>query len=162
VRPQDAEAQAGGSGSAHRRRPRGVGIDLRLPVEGDTGQARLQVGVGDLVQLLTDGANGADRGEALFGLIAVQVQVLLHQGLQQGVRVGAEGAVLLQDLSQGFALVEHPGVHGADEGIAADEVHLQGQDAQQQVAIRRGTGCRHGAASSRGWQDCQSNAMAAR
>jgi hypothetical protein len=38
-------------------------------------------------------------------------------------------------------------VHGSDQGIAADEVHLQGQDTEQEVAIgsrRRGRSVEHG------------------
>jgi hypothetical protein len=31
----------------------------------------------------------------------------------------------------------NPGVHGRDQGVAADEVHLQSQDAEQQVAVSR-------------------------
>jgi hypothetical protein len=73
--------------------------------------------------------------------------------LHQGLLLGGQVAVPDEDLSQGLVLVQDPGVHGPDEGIAADEVHLQGQDAEQQVAVggrgtRRGFG--HGGASSFG------------
>jgi hypothetical protein len=43
--------------------------------------------------------------------------------------------VIEQDLSQILVLVEYPRLHGRDEGVAADELHLQGQDAEQQVAV---------------------------
>jgi len=33
-------------------------------------------------------------------------------------------ALLKQDQPERFGLVQHPGVHGGDEGVAADEVHL--------------------------------------
>ena len=40
-----------------------------------------------------------------------------------------------QDLAQRPGLVQHPGVHGGDQGVAGDEVHLQRQDAEEQVAV---------------------------
>ena len=42
---------------------------------------------------------------------------------------------LPQDPAQGPVLVQDPGVHGADQGIARDEIHLQRQDAEQQVEV---------------------------
>lgn len=78
---------------------------------------------------------------ALLHVVAVLLEVLLDEGFQQGVAILGEGALLDQELAQGFGLVQDPGVHGGDQGVAADEVHLQGQDAEKQVAIR---GCAHG------------------
>src|SRR5262249_38696026 len=40
-----------------------------------------------------------------------------------------------QDLSQRFGLLQHPGVHGRDEAVAADEIHLQGQDTEEEIPI---------------------------
>jgi hypothetical protein len=34
-------------------------------------------------------------------------------------------------------LVQYPGVHGLDERVAACEIHLQGEDAEQQIAVGR-------------------------
>jgi hypothetical protein len=61
--------------------------------------------------------------------------VLLHQRLQQFAAVGAEDALLHEDLSQRLGLVEHPSIHRLDESITADEVHLQSQNSEQQVAV---------------------------
>ena len=46
--------------------------------------------------------------------------------------------MLDQDLAERLGLVQHPGVHGRDEGVAADEVHLQSQDAEEEVAVAAG------------------------
>ena len=35
----------------------------------------------------------------------------------------------------GLGLIQNPGVHGLDQRIPADEIHLHGQDAEQEVAI---------------------------
>jgi hypothetical protein len=40
-----------------------------------------------------------------------------------------------QDFSEWLLFVEHPSVHGGDERVAVDEVHLQGENAEQQIAI---------------------------
>jgi hypothetical protein len=55
---------------------------------------------------------------------------------------GIEDLLRDEDFSKGAFLVEHPGVQGGDEGVAVEEVHLQGQDTEKQVAI--GVGDRHG------------------
>ncbi len=53
--------------------------------------------------------------------------------------------MLLQHLPERAGLVEHPGIHGGDQGVARNEVHLQRQDAEEQVAVGRVVG--HGASS---------------
>jgi hypothetical protein len=63
-------------------------------------------------------------------------QVPLHPGFRPGAVAGVECPLLDGDLAQGLDLVEHPGIHGGDEGVAADEVRLQGQDAEVQVPVR--------------------------
>jgi hypothetical protein len=69
------------------------------------------------------------------------VDVPLHHGLHQSPLLWSKAALFDENLSQWLVLVQNPGVHGPQEVVAADEVHLQGQDAEQQVAIGgRGTG----------------------
>jgi hypothetical protein len=36
-----------------------------------------------------------------------------------------------EDLGQGLGLLQDPGIHRGDQGIAADEVQLQRQDAEE-------------------------------
>jgi parallel beta-helix repeat protein len=100
----------------------------------------LHVGVGEGLQLLAQRADGADRRQALPRVVAVHLQVALDEGLEQGAVVGPQRGLLHEDLAEGFGLVEDPGVQGGDEGVARDEVHLQRQDAEEQVAIGRRLG----------------------
>src|SRR5262249_52864323 len=55
---------------------------------------------------------------------------------EQFAVVQAEGALLYKDQPEWLGLVEHPGVHGRDQGVAADKVHLQGENAKQQIPVR--------------------------
>jgi hypothetical protein len=89
----------------------------------------------------------------VLGVAAVVLDVPVDDRLHQGVFLRGQAALFDQDLPQGLVLGEHPGAHRRQEGVAGDEVHLQGQDAEQQVAVggrgtRRGFG--HGRASSLG------------
>jgi hypothetical protein len=58
-----------------------------------------------------------------------------HQGSQQCLGIFRECALRDEDLAEGLGLVQHPGVHGSDQGVPADKVHLKSQDAEQQVAV---------------------------
>ena len=126
VRPQDAETQAAGGRLAHRRRRVGpVRVLISLARRGDVNQARLHVGVGDALQVILGGAQRTDRGQALLRIVTVLLEVFLDQRLQQGVVRRRRGRLVAQYLAERLALLEHPGIHGRDQGIAADEVHLQ-------------------------------------
>ncbi len=84
----------------------------------------VQFVVGDLLHLLARRAERTDSGQALLGVAAVQFQMLLHQRFQQSVRIGTQRVLGQQNLSERGGLLQHPGVHGRNEGTAADEVHL--------------------------------------
>jgi hypothetical protein len=120
---------------------RGGGRDDRA----DVGEAGVEFGVGQPVQLGTHRVGGAPGGQgrqAALGVAAVLAQVLLDQGVQHGPLVLRQGGLALEDVAQGLAFVQDPGVHAGDELVAADEVQLQRQDAEQQVAVGRGAlGC---------------------
>src|SRR5205085_12201320 len=53
--------------------------------------------------------------------------------------------LLAEDLAERPPLVEDPGAHGPDEGLAADEARLQRQEPEEQVAVR---GVGHGLTSA--------------
>jgi len=61
--------------------------------------------------------------------------VFLDERLQQGVPIAAQGLLLDEDAAEALGLVQDPGIHGFDEGIAADEVQLKGQDAGEIVSL---------------------------
>ena len=97
-------------------------------------EAVLNVGVGDPGQVLADRADRAERGQALFGVVAVKPDVLLDQRLQELPAARREGAALEEDLAQPARPVGDPGVEGAQQGVAVDEVVLERQQAEQEVA----------------------------
>jgi hypothetical protein len=73
--------------------------------------------------------------QALPGIPLVGVEVLLHQDFQNLTPPGGQLALLDQHLAERPGLVQHPGVHGGDQGGAVDEVHLEGHDAEEQIAV---------------------------
>src|SRR6266852_1956742 len=62
-------------------------------------------------------------------------EVHADQHVEGRALVRPEGLLFDEDLADRLGLVEHPGIHGGNEGVAADEVHLKGQDAEQQIAV---------------------------
>ncbi len=136
--PQDAEPPGLRAGGAHGIGPRGVRVGAGL---GEASQADVQLGVGDGLEVVLDPADRAQRREAPLGVVAVLGQVLAHQRIEQAAVLLAQGPLLDEDLSQGPGLVQDPGVHGGDQRVARDEVHLERDDPEQQVAI--GSGRRH-------------------
>ena len=95
VEPQDAEPHAGGRGGAGRAGTlaRGV-LDRMLVRPGGAGEVGLQLGVGDLLQILAGRTERAECGQALSGVAAVPLEVLADQGLEEGVGLGVDGAAL--------------------------------------------------------------------
>jgi hypothetical protein len=67
--------------------------------------------------------------------VAVGGQVLLDQRVEH-LAAGGEVAVGAEDVAQGAVLFQDPGMQGLDEGVAVDEVELEGEDAEEQVAVR--------------------------
>ena len=59
----------------------------------------------------------------------------VNHRLQQGPDHGVEGASLDEDLAEGPVLLQGPGVHRGDQGVSRDEVHLEREDAEQEVAV---------------------------
>ena len=112
----------------------------RSSVLADAGETGLQLGVGDPFQIVADRAERAERGQALFEIAAVHLEVLAGQGLEQGVGLGVDGAALEQDPPQVPGFVGDPGGEGGHQRVAIDEVILQGEQAEQQVVVRAGPG----------------------
>jgi hypothetical protein len=112
----------------------GAGVGVR-PGGRNVGQAGLHVGVGDLAQILPDRPEGADRRQTFLDVVAVQFQVPPDHDVQEVPVLGPEPLVLDQDLPEWGGLLQDPGIQGGDELVAADEVHLQGQDAEEQVTV---------------------------
>ena len=87
----------------------------------------------------------ADRAEGLQapgGVAAVGADVLVDEGFEQVTTRLREIPALDEQGSQRRLLADDPGVHRLEQGVAGDEIHLLGQDAQQQVTVGVDTGHR--------------------
>jgi hypothetical protein len=82
-----------------------------------------------------DPAGGAEGGEAGERVIVVDPDVLVDQGLEHRPAGGGEGVTLDQGLADRPGLLQDPGVHRRDQGVSRDEVHLERQDAEEEVAV---------------------------
>ena len=74
-------------------------------------------------------------GQALRGAAAVLLQMAGDQGLDGGTVVGVEVAAADQVLGQRPLLVERPGLKGGDELPLVDQAVLEGEQAEEQVAV---------------------------
>ena len=91
--------------------------------------------VADGGERLAGGPAGGDGGEALLGVAAVLLQVQPDHGLDAGALVGVEVAAGGEVLGQGPGLVAGPGLEGGDELALVDQAVLQGEQAEEQVAV---------------------------
>jgi hypothetical protein len=96
----------------------------------------LHVEIVDIVQLVLDGIHRFDGGQTLSRLALMLPNVLSNQRLQQLSALGLEGLQSHQVVGEGHPLVVDPSLHARDQLVAGDEVHLQGQDAKQEVSVR--------------------------
>jgi hypothetical protein len=76
--------------------------------------------------------------QTTLGVVSVHLQVALDDRLQKVSVLGPQCVLLQENLAQGLGLVEHPRMHRCNQGVSTDEVHLQGQDTEEQVAVRVG------------------------
>jgi hypothetical protein len=98
------------------------------------GKAGLHIRVVESVQILAHVGLDAQRHQTGLGR-TVLGDVLGHQALHQRRPPLAQDAALAQQLAERRVLAEHPGVHGVEELFARDEVHLQRQQPEDQVAV---------------------------
>ena len=143
VRPQDAKTRAG------RRRVRPpncarVAEGSASFARGHMGQAGVHVLVGQAFEVLAHGAGRAHGVEAPLRVVAVLLEVLEHEGVEQGAAFGVQGALVLEDLRQGRGLIEQPGLHPGQERVLAHEGVLVGEDAEKKIAVGLSSG--HGGA----------------
>ena len=97
--------------------------------------AGLEVGVGELAEVVGHRADRAEGLQAPGGVAAVGADVLVDEGFEQVPARLRQVAPLDEQGPQRRLLADDPGVHRLEEGVAGDEIHLLGQDAQQQVAV---------------------------
>jgi hypothetical protein len=71
-----------------------------------------------------------------FRRIAVMaLNVQLNQGIEGGPLVRSQRALFHEYLAERFAFIENPGVHRGDQRFARDEIHLERENAEEQVAV---------------------------
>ena len=134
VRTEDAEARSGGSRGADGKIPRLLAGRFAAD-GGDSVERRLHAGIGHRAELARGVAERADRGQALLRVVIVLANMGVDQRREQVAIRPRERILGNEYLAQRFGLLQHPGVHGRDQGVAADEVHLQGENAEEQIAI---------------------------
>jgi len=136
VRPQDAKARARGGGRSHERlRRERIG---RRAIGRQASQARLHIAIGNALEFSDPRAFGTDSVQALLRVAAVLLEVRFDECFEELPVFGAQGIVLVKNLRQRPGLGEHPGVHGSNELVARDEVHLQRQNAKEKVMVGHG------------------------
>src|SRR5262249_15051819 len=87
----------------------------------------------------------AECGQALIGIIAVQRDVLRDQPSQKQVAARRQGAAVEENLVQRLRPVVDPALEGVEEGVAVDEVVLEGQQSEEGVTV--GVAVAHGTVS---------------
>jgi hypothetical protein len=85
-------------------------------------------------QALAGRAVQVEGREALLGVAAVEVEVRVDQGVEQGTVLGAQCALVGEPLGQRPALRARPGAKGGDQLIAGDQAVLKGKQSEEQVA----------------------------
>ena len=84
-----------------------------------------------------DRARGRDGREALLDVIAMPFQMLGGEPFQECPIVGVDGSLDQEDLGDRSALVSRPGVEGGHEYRLVDHAVLQGEQAEEEVAVGR-------------------------
>src|SRR5262249_14781076 len=90
------------------------------------------------------------RRQALLRVVMVQPEMGGNQRGEESVVLGGQGAALDQDFAQRFRLIQHPRAHCFDQRVAADEVVLDGHDAEEQIQIGSARGHGEGSAEEGG------------
>src|SRR5262249_26891850 len=112
---------------------RGLGSDRRA--RGQAGQGRLDLAIAQPLELLLQRRLDRQRRQALPGIVLVRLEVFLDQGMEELKSFGAQIALAGEDLAERLGLVEHPGLHRGHQALLADELHLEGEHAEKQIAV---------------------------
>jgi hypothetical protein len=100
----------------------------------EAGQGAAEVGVAHPGQAFARRAPGGKGGQALLG-VAVLLEVQTDHGLDARPLVGVEVAAGGEVLGQGPGLVAGPSLEGGDEVALVDQADLEGDQAEEQVAV---------------------------
>ena len=103
--------------------------------EDEAHESRVDLGVGDGGEAPSDRRRDRDGGEALLRVAVVLLEVLGGQRLDQAALLGVERAEGLEVVGQGAGLVAGSVVEGGHELGLVDQPDLEGQQAEEEVAV---------------------------
>ena len=106
----------------------------------EQGQTGPQIAVGDPLEGLARRNRRRDRGQALAGVAGVLLEMQADHGLDDRPLVGLEIAVRGQVIGQRAVLLKRPCLEGGDELGLVDHPVLEGDQAEQQIAVGVGHG----------------------
>ena len=88
-----------------------------------------------VVEVLHYAPRQSNRRETLLGIALVKFEVSLDEGIEQGPRIKLEHTLLNKNLAERLFLIQDPRMNRPDQLVSADEVHLQREAAEQEIAI---------------------------
>ena len=144
VGPEDAEPLAVAGGSPRRRRCRfGSASSFSVAPEPLAAWPRVAsiVGIADLREARPKGRARVERRQALFGVVAVAMEVLDGKPLKQVSFVRVDHPLSGQDIGDPTRLVAGPGSKGENQHILVDQPVLQGEQPDEQVTVRGVAAC---------------------
>src|SRR5262249_40052976 len=136
VGAEDAEPLALAGGGADAVGGGALGVAVRLGrVRGELRQGAAEVRVADPGEALLGGATGGEGGQALLEVAAVLLEVEGGQGLEGGPLGVVEVTAADQEIGKQSILGAAPGLEGGDELALIDQPVLQGEQAEEQIAL---------------------------
>jgi hypothetical protein len=97
------------------------------PIGGKVNQTGVNVRVRKPLQLVKDRSQQSDGGQALFGIVAVPLQVSGDQRFEEGFFVSRNNPASDKNLAQAARLVAGPTLECVDQLPALNEVVLKGE-----------------------------------
>ena len=132
--PQDAEPLPVGGGRAHDVAAGAVGVTVGAGAAADMVERGLDLRATGGGEALACRAVHAEGREAPLGVTPVELDVCVGQSVEQGPVLGVEGALLGQEVGQGFPGGGRPDGEGHDELVASHHPVLQRQQTEEQIA----------------------------
>jgi hypothetical protein len=136
VGPEDAEPLTFAGGGADGVGGRAVGVPGGAGPGADVGEGGLVLGPDGDGEELAGRWVDVEGGEALLGIAAVEFQVGVGQGIEQGSVLGPQGPLLGHHVGQRLARRGSPGAEGGDELVTGDHAVLEGEQAKEEIAGR--------------------------
>src|SRR5262249_13225141 len=134
VRPDDAKARGGGGGGSYRAATARVGGPVRTGGD-DPSEGGPELGIADAPHVPPGRPTRGDRAQAPDVIIVVLAQVFFGKGSEQAGWGARQGSLFGEDLTERSGLIQDPGVHPGNQGVARSQAHARRQDPEEQVAL---------------------------